>query len=161
MKILKKSGLEQHKFKVLKSFLCDTEKTIEQEIKGAGPTLVKVGDLITVKDFHDQVAFIRYGRVTPELPPTGIYIVLASFELPGRKEKFECKKMELVELKAQDAVKLLLDGFVIPKDDSVWRPFGRSLKQKPKGMTQKQIDEYEAEKFKQKNWEMGILQKGK
>ena len=36
--------------------------------------------------------------------------------------------MELVSLKAEDALRLMLNGMVIPKDDHRWRPLNRQLK---------------------------------
>jgi len=63
-----------------------------------------------------------------DLPPIGEYIALTTIVLPGSKEKFEAKKMELIKLKAEDALSLLLQGKIIPRNNEQWRPHNRRLK---------------------------------
>jgi len=76
----------------------------------------------------DQTECVANGRAVPlDLPPVGVYITLKPFFVPGNIEKFEAKAMELVSLKAEDALRLMLQGVVIPKDESRWRPNNRRL----------------------------------
>jgi hypothetical protein len=37
--------------------------------------------------------------------------------------------MQRIELKSSDALKLLLENAVVPEDNSIWRPYGRKLRQ--------------------------------
>ncbi len=90
-----------------------------------------VGQEIEINDPSEATGLCRQGRIKPCLPKTGIYIALIPFCLPGQKEKFECKAMDLVELKAEDALRLMLQGIVIPKDDQQWRPNNRRLRKTP------------------------------
>lgn len=118
MEIIKRSAQGPAKFQVLKSFYLKVGQ------------LAKSGETIEIENPNDQVLFCLQGRIRPVLPETGVYIALMDITLPGRKEKFEAKKLELVELKADDALPLLLNRSVIPKDESQWRPFGRKLQTK-------------------------------
>lgn len=163
MEVIKKSSNSPGgKFKVLRPFVFQCEHRKEDiGKKPPGPAMVNVGDILEIKDPIEQVSLCKCGKVFPVLPEIAVYIALRPIVLPGESEKFECGAMELIELKASDAAPLLLNGAILPRDDTIWRPFGKILKQKPRGMSQKQIDEYEVEKIKQKNWEIGILQKGK
>ena len=117
MEIIKKAATGVHKFKVLKSFGWSMGKVLQ------------VGDEIEIANLGEQLGYCRTGRVTPsDLPAIGEYIALTAFTLPGATEKFDCKKMELVKLRDTDALRLLLEGKIIPKDDSQWRPNSRRLK---------------------------------
>lgn len=89
---------------------------------------VEVGEEIEL-DEADRDEFVAHGRAIPcDLPPVGVYIALTDLNLPGNSEKFSCKKMELVSLKAEDALRLMLAGMVIPKDETRWRPGNRRLR---------------------------------
>ncbi len=153
MEIIKRSVQGPHKFKVLKPFGWKAGKAVEP------------GEIVEMDQLEaDQ--YVQIGRVIPvDLPDVGTYITLTSFSLPGKNEKFETKKFERVELRAQDALRLMLDRSVIPEDESQWRPRNaRLLKdgQKPQGLGQRRIEGIEEGKFQQKVWEMGLpSQKGR
>lgn len=55
------------------------------------------------------------------------YITLRPFTLPGASAKFETKKLELVSLKADDALILMLDRACLPADPDQWRPYAMKL----------------------------------
>lgn len=96
-----------------------------------GKTLA-IGEEIEIDSRPDQFGLCQRGMIAPcDLPPTGVYICLRAFSLPGRDAKFTASKYELVSLKAEDALPLMIAGTVIPRDDSQWRPANRHLKSKP------------------------------
>jgi len=116
MEIYKRASQAAGKFEVVRAFS-----------RGMGQ-FAKPGEKIEVENPHEAMILWLAGKIKPILPAMGIYIALGEITLPGKKEKFTCKKMELVELRDVDAVPLLLSGSIIPKDPLAWRPFGRRLK---------------------------------
>jgi hypothetical protein len=114
MEIIKRSR-QEHIFVVLRDFYY-------------GGRLRRKGDEIDeISDWREQAALCRIGKISPILPKVGVYIALTSLVLPGKTEKFSCKKLEIVELRDTDALPLLLGGQIIPKNDDVWRPNNRKL----------------------------------
>jgi hypothetical protein len=120
MKIIKKVR-HVHKFVVMKGFTYAKER-------------VQPGDEIEIFDQTDQDGFVSRGLIRPtDLPPIGKYVGLRSICLPGRVSKFESKPMELLEIKADDALKLMLSRTVLPADPDQWRPYGMTLRKKKTG----------------------------
>ncbi len=116
MEILRKAVSGPQKFKALKHFLWKMGQ------------LVKPDDIIEATQ-SEADELVAIGRAVPcDLPETGVYIALQDICLPGRTEKFEAKRMERVELKAEDALRLMLDRSVIPEDEKQWRPRNARLK---------------------------------
>jgi len=98
-------------------------------VKGfnTGERTVSPGEEVELKE-PDASGLVQRGKVLPsDLPTEDEYIALQPFSLPGRVEKFMCERLEKVQIRAEDAVDLMLRGFIIPSDDR-WRPFGRKLK---------------------------------
>ena len=118
MKIIQRAKKELHyKFLVVKSVVWDGKIT-------------QPGDEIEIQNQAEADGMVQNGRVRPaDLPPTGIYIALAEITLPGNVEKFSCKKMDLIELKGEDGLRLMLSGQVIPQNDDQWRFHNRRLGQ--------------------------------
>lgn len=115
MEIIARGKPECPKFRVVRPFM-----------KSGKPT--QVGEEIEIEE-ADQSGYVERGQCVPcDLPDVGVYICLRPFSLPGRTEKHEAKLMELVSLKAEDALALMLQGMVIPRDDHRWRPRNRRLK---------------------------------
>ncbi len=115
MEILRRAQQGANKFRVVRSFM-----------RGTKP--VAPGDLIEMKDPEASEEF-ALARVEPtDIPPTGIYIALRPFALPGPIKKFECKAGDLVEIKEKDATELLRDGKIIPQNSSQWRPWNRKVR---------------------------------
>jgi hypothetical protein len=118
MEIVRRASQAAGKFEVVRAFS-----------RGMGQ-FAKPGEQIEVENPNEAMILWLAGKIKPILPATGIYIALGEITLPGRKEKFTCKKLETIELRDQDALPLLLSGSIIPKDPSAWRPFGRKLRTK-------------------------------
>ena len=117
MEIIKKAATGPHKFKVLKSFGWSMGKVLQP------------GEEIEISNSGEQLGYCQTGRVIPaDMPEVGEYVALTAITLPGVTEKFTCKKMELIKLKSGQALPLLLEGKIIPKDGSQWRPNCRQLK---------------------------------
>ncbi len=116
MKILKRAKSAPHKFIVKKAFLVFGKR-------------IEPAEEIEVKNEDDALGYVKRGLIVPaDLPDPGTYIVLMPFFLPGSRQKYEAKAMELVSLRAQDGLRLMVEGFVIPRDGEQWRPMGRRLK---------------------------------
>ena len=114
MEIIKKAR-QLYKFRVCRPFM------------KAGK-VVGVGEEVELSE-ADQVSCVVHGRVIPcDLPSVSVYIALRPFILPGKTGRFEAKVGELVSLKAEDALPLMLSAMVIPKDETRWRPANRRLK---------------------------------
>lgn len=95
----------------------------------------------------NQTHLVVSRRVVPcDIPEVGTYIAIKAFQLPGAVEKYEAKGLDLVSLKAEDALALMLQGVVIPKDENRWRPNNRRLAtqnnptQQQRGKNQPYID---------------------
>lgn len=117
MEVIKRSSQGPHKFRVTRPFLWSVK-------------FVQPGEVIEAK-YPECDGMVRTGRMIPDdIPEVGTYITLRNVMLPGKKEKFEAKSLEVVELKAGDALALMLEGAVIPKSDDQWRPANRKLKTK-------------------------------
>jgi hypothetical protein len=115
MKIIKKAKGEATKFLVERSFYW-------------GGRNVAIGEEVQVENPTEAMGLINCKKIKPILPPVAVYIALVSFQLPGRDKKHDAKKNELVELRAEDALPLLLNNIVLPQSSSVWRPLDRKLK---------------------------------
>jgi hypothetical protein len=114
MEIIKRVKAEW-KFKVIKPFML------------AGRVLKK-GEEVNLSE-SDQTPMVTNGRVIPaDLPEVAVYIALRPFSLPGSAEKHTAEKMDLVSLKREDALSLMLAGVVIPRNPSTWRPNNRRLR---------------------------------
>jgi hypothetical protein len=116
MEIIKRAS-ESQKFKVLRPFYWN------------GKTL-KLGDVIEIKEQFEADGMVQRKMVAPaDVPKTGIYIVLwPSLTLPGLKQKFEAKRLELVELTQDQAIDLMIQRGVIPKSEKQWRPGNAHLR---------------------------------
>jgi hypothetical protein len=115
MKIISRAKKDSYRFIALKQFLWD------------GRT-VKVGEEVTIKEAVDQLGLTQRHMVKPiDLVDGLIYITLRPFNLPGQVKKFETKAMELVSLKAEDALALMLQKMVLPRDNEQWRPYQMKL----------------------------------
>jgi hypothetical protein len=115
MKIISRTKKNVYEFIVLKSFISNGKPTTP-------------GDKIEIPLHPDQLDMVHRGLVRPvDLVDGLIYVALKPFTLPGNKEKFETKKLELVSLKADDALALMFDRAVLPRDDDQWRPYGMKL----------------------------------
>lgn len=116
MEIVKKAQVGPHKFNVVKP------------VFWAG-SVKAAGEEIEISDPAEALGLVQSGKIIPtDLPATGEYIALRDLKLSGRKAAFEAKKMERVILRSDQALKLMLEGAVIPCDDSQWRPNDRQLK---------------------------------
>lgn len=115
MKIVR-STREAHKFEAIKAFYFEGKS-------------VKKGDIIVIEGGGDQTGFVQRGMVIPiDTPKKGVYIALRPIVLPGATEKFECKRLELIELTKAQAIKLMIEGSVIPKSPRQWRPRNAHLR---------------------------------
>jgi hypothetical protein len=145
MEIIRKSAQGPAKFRVIKPFMWRLAKMAE------------LGETVEMEQ-ADADQFVQIGKVVPvDLPEVAVYVALRDFSLPGRSEKFCCKKLERVELKADDALRLMLDRSVLPEDDGQWRPRNARLKvdgRKEEGLAQKKRDGLDQAEFDQKIWEM-------
>jgi hypothetical protein len=90
--------------------------------------VVGIGEEIRVENPTEAMGLINCKKIKPILPPVAVYIVLVSFQLPGRDKKHEAAKNQLVELRAEDALPLLLQNIILPQANEVWRPLERKLK---------------------------------
>jgi hypothetical protein len=118
MEIIKRAVQGPHKFKVKSSFM-QAERSLQ------------IGEEVELKE-PEASAMVKIGKVTPaDLPEVGEYIALHPFTLPGKSEKFSCKKLENIEIKGDDALKLMLEGIILPANDSQWRPLNRRLRRGP------------------------------
>lgn len=115
MKIIQRAKKDPCKFIVLKSFMWNEKPTIP-------------GDEIEIPPQANQEDMTKGGLVRPaDLKDGLIYITLKPFTLPGNEKKFETKALELVSLKASDALDLMFQRCCLPRDDDQWRPFGMRL----------------------------------
>ena len=115
MKIISRTKKDPYKFIVLKPIL-DRGK------------LVEAGEQIEILEQVDQDGMVKLGKVKPaDLPEVGRYVALRNLTLPGKVEKFTAKRLELVELKAADALALMLDRGCLPADPDQWRPYRMKL----------------------------------
>ncbi len=69
------------------------------------------------------VALTFAGKVKPILPPIAAYKALRSFPFTLKNKKIEIKVRDILEVKAEDALYLLIKRWIFPLDKSVWRPF--------------------------------------
>jgi hypothetical protein len=115
MEIVRKSKTT-HAFRVVKSFHW-------------GGSSKSAGEEIEISDPAEAAGLVQSGRVIPaDLPGTAEYIGLRDLKLAGTKKFFEAKKMERVILRSDQALKLMIEGAIIPVDENQWRPNDRRLK---------------------------------
>jgi hypothetical protein len=118
MEILKKNSASYGAFKVLKPFRWGgyiTEPGQELQMGSA-----------------EGLGMVRIKKVVPaDIPEIGKYVCLHDITLPGSKEAFKAKRLEVVEVKAGDALRLMLEGGIIPLDVNQWRPHNRKLRRGP------------------------------
>jgi len=142
MEIIERAKPEVCKFRIIKSIL-KFGKTIE------------AGEEVELNK-EEQPLYVSTGKAVPcDIPEVGVYICLRSFSLPGSIEKFEAKQGDLVSLLAKDALRLMIDGYIIPKNNSQWRPHGRKLRKGPDRTEEEQAALAEAA-FQGKLMEMGL-----
>ncbi len=116
MEIVRRAASGAGKFKVIKPFM-------------KGGRRIEPGEEMEIKSYPEADGLTQRGLIIPcDLPSVGVYIVLKAFSLPGSPKKYEAKPLELVSLRAEDALPLMLAGVVIPKDESRWRPANRRLR---------------------------------
>jgi hypothetical protein len=121
MKIIQRAKKNHYKFIVLKPFMWNLKPTLP-------------GDEIEIPLQGDQEGMTKQGMIRPsDLVDGLIYVALKPFILPGNEKKFETKAMELVSLKASDALELMFQRCCLPRDDDQWRPFKMKLAAPPKG----------------------------
>lgn len=111
----------------------------------------------------EALGMIQRGKVTPtDIPEVGEYIALQDLTLPGDKEAHRAKKMERILLKKDQALDLMLKRLIVPVDTSRWTPYGLHLQTPDEALSErKKTDELVQERWRQSNWEMGILQEDK
>jgi len=114
MEIIARKKQGPFKFRVLRSFFWDSAAR-------------KVGEIIEV-DAQTATGMTEGRMIDPILPEEATYIALTPLKLPGREEAFECKKLDTVILKSDQAIDLMIKGMVIPSDPGAWRPRDRRLK---------------------------------
>jgi len=115
VKILQRAKRDSYKFVVLRTFMWSGKPTIP-------------GDEIEISIQAEQDGMVQRGQVRPaDLVDGLVYVALRSFCLPGKVTKFETKAMELIALKSSDALVLMLDRTVLPKDSDQWRPYAMKL----------------------------------
>jgi hypothetical protein len=115
MKIIKRQKKEIYKFVVIRQFVWDKK-------------IAEIGSEIEIKERSDQDGMVQRGMVKPsDLPEIGLYISLRDITLPGKVEKFTAKKLELIELKDSDALKLMLAQSIVPHNPDQWRPYSLKL----------------------------------
>lgn len=116
MKIVSRGNKTSAKFRVIKDNFCLPG--------GVRPEIGQVLEYIGRDNLAEAVGLCQRGCLSPEdLPKIGTYICVAPFYLPGEKEKFQAAPGDLVSLKGEDALKLILSGKVRPQDPSRWCPF--------------------------------------
>jgi hypothetical protein len=92
---------------------------------GKSPT---VGSIIELSD-ELSIPLLQKGSIVPaDMEPFGTYISLREIILPGLTEKHSCAPLEKIELRADQAIELMLNKSVIPASDDQWRPYGMRLK---------------------------------
>lgn len=115
MEIIRRNRVSK-KFKVLKANFSLG--------KGMVP---EVGEELEFLDAEGQATalnLIKRGSLIPcDLPAVAEYIAVTSFSLPGKRERFEAKNGDIVELKAEDALRLMFERKVVPKNKTQWSPF--------------------------------------
>jgi len=141
MEIVKKAQ-SAHKFKVVKP------------INWAG-SVKAAGEEVEISNAQEAVGLIQSGKIIPDLPAQAEYIALRDLKLSGKVKFFECKKMEKVILKAEQALGLLLEGAVIPVSSGQWRPNNRRLRKGPDRTEEEAAARAEAI-FQGKMMQMGI-----
>lgn len=115
MEIIKRARRTDPKFRVIRPFW-----------HGGKPCVV--GEEIEILAAADQTGFCQRQQVRPvDLPETGVYIALREISLPGKVEKFTCKKFDQIELRADDALRLMLEKACLPADPDQWRPYRMRL----------------------------------
>ncbi len=146
MKIIQKAN-EGHRFEVTRSFRFINRLVAPPEI------------LEDVKE-PDATAGVLVGRIKPVMRDPDVYqVVTAELEVPGSREKFVAKRNELVELRAADALPLMLRRLVIPRDPETWRPFGLKLVTK----TASQLEREKAARIKARDeavWDQKFYEAG-
>jgi hypothetical protein len=133
MKIIKRSSKSSQSFKVIRNnFVWG----------GSSPDIDQELTFIGADQMSEALGLVQRGCIIPtDMPPLSDYICLRSFELPGSKQKYSAKPNEVVELRSEDALRLMLQGVVIPRDQSRWSPF-RIKKQKQLSEREKFLKEY-------------------
>jgi hypothetical protein len=117
MEIVKKRS-NQHEFKVLRGFHW-------------GGYVTEPGQKI-IMGMSEAMSCIIARRVIPaDLPDIGAYICLCDLILPGKIQAHQAKRLEVVELKASDALRLMMESKIIPQDLDQWRPNNRRLREGP------------------------------
>jgi len=144
MEVIRRSK-QGFRFKVLKSFLW------------AGRN-IQIGESIEDMPEPNATMLVINRKIEPILPEVSTYVCLKAIVLPGKVTKFEAGRMQRVEIRREDAFKLLLDGSVIPEDPNAWRPMNRRLRGGPDLSRQKQAALAKAD-LDQKLWEIGIRPK--
>lgn len=115
MEILKRAS-QTHKFKVLRSFQWKNRA-------------VQPGEEIEIKNPSEALGFTQRKCVAPsDIPRVGQYVCLQNSVLPGKQNKFEAKRNEVVEILDIHVLDLLLKNFILPMDPNQWRPYNRKLK---------------------------------
>lgn len=116
MKIIKRGIKTSAKFKVVKNnfFLAG----------GHQPEVGEILEFIGRDSMSIALGLVQQGKLIPDdLPEMGRYICVSPFDMPGREKKFEAKAGEVVELRAKDALELMLKRKIVPKDKIQWSPF--------------------------------------
>ena len=90
--------------------------------------MCKVGEILESIPEPQVTELVALKKVEPLLPEFGVYICLRTITLPGAVKKHEATRMQRIELKSSDALKLLLENAVVPESNLIWRPYGRKLK---------------------------------
>jgi hypothetical protein len=117
-----------NKMKIIKRDTASTNfRVVQAKFTLGGNTNPQVGDelpFFTTEGQAEALGLVQRGFLVPvDLPPIGQYICIASFSLPGKTEKYEAKYGDVVELKADDALALMLGRYVVPKNKRQWAPF--------------------------------------
>jgi len=101
----------QHRYKVLKPFLFE-KRTVE------------VGEEISMSDETSAIDLVAAGKLLPlSIPALGKYKALCGFSFQVGEKLVEIKCNEILEIKAEDVVPLLLQRKIYPLSEDVWRPF--------------------------------------
>jgi len=111
MTILRKN---EFKFEVVKEFLCQGR-------------VMKIGEILTLSGDEATDLFLREMIEPTDLPQRGIYITLTNLEMPGKTNKFSAPCRAKVILLRKDALSFLRSGMIVPVDNSLFRPNGKTL----------------------------------
>ena len=125
MKILRRGKKSSARFRVVKNnFFLQGTRTVE---------IGEILEFIGPDNLSTALGLVQRGKIIPDdLPEIGKYIVVSPFDLPGKVEKFKAKTNDIVELKSEDALRLMLSRKVVPKDEGQWSPFRIKEKRKIK-----------------------------